>query len=311
VRDLLTVADYRILSKPQDPQDAWGRLREYLVRPVVMHRLEAGLLLVRGFVEDVERVRPSADAARAAETDWDTCVRQLEGQVLANLPPLRQVMAGDFVADWLGRRDQLRLLTLARPDVGELRAVTNRLHTLAHGAWRPDDPAWRAVRRELLDRINWWHRIFLAAHLADQQMRALLVELIRSAPVRPWSYLAKLRDSRAVAVTETGIEFSGLEVFCPGKLLEQVVTHLGENLDRHQVPGAACRLHVTYERPEGDTIRIVVRNSGTAPREPHGHGIEALNDKLGAFGGSLRGQEFAENGWTFAAEVKLALWHGG
>jgi adenine/guanine phosphoribosyltransferase-like PRPP-binding protein len=311
VRDLLTVADYRILSKPQDPQDAWGRLREYLVRPVVMHRLEAGLLLVRGFVEDVERVRPSAEAARAAETDWDTCVRQLEGQVLANLPPLRQVMAGDFVADWLGRRDQLRLLTLARPDVGELRAVTNRLHTLAHGAWRPDDPAWRAVRRELLDRINWWHRIFLAAHLADHQMRALLVELIRSAPVRPWSYLAKLRDSRAVAVTETGIEFSGLEVFCPGKLLEQVVTHLGENLDRHQVPGAACRLHVAYERPEGDTIRIVVRNSGTAPREPHGHGIEALNDKLGAFGGSLRGQEFAENGWTFAAEVKLALWHGG
>lgn len=311
VRDLLTVADYRILSKPRDPQDAWGRLREYLVRPVVMHRLEAGLLLVRGFVEDVERVRPSAEAARAAETDWDTCVRQLEGQVLANLPPLRQIIAGDFVADWLGRRDQLRLLTLARPDVGELRAVTNRLHTLAHGPWRPDDPAWRAVRRELLDRINWWHRVFLAAHLADHQMRALLVELIRSAPVRPWSCLAKLRDSRAISVTETGSEFGQLEVFCPGKLLEQVVTHLRENLDKHQVPGAACRLHVAYERPEGDTIRIVVRNSGTAPREPHGHGIEALNDKLGTFGGSLRGQEFAENGWTFAAEVKLALWHGG
>ena len=149
------------------------------------------MLLVRGFVEDVERVEPAAETARRAETDWDNCVRQLEGRVLANLPPLRQIIAGDFVSDWLGRRDQHRLLTLARPDVGELRAVTNRLHTLAQGPWRPRDPAWRAIRRELLDRMNWWNRIFLAAHLADHEMPALLVELIRSAPVKPGEYLAK------------------------------------------------------------------------------------------------------------------------
>ena len=104
VRDLLTIADYRILSKPQEPQEAWERLNEDLVRPVVRHSLEAGLLLVRGFVEDVERVEPSAETARAAETDWDTCVRQLEERVLANLPPLRQIIAGDFVSDWLGRQ---------------------------------------------------------------------------------------------------------------------------------------------------------------------------------------------------------------
>jgi adenine/guanine phosphoribosyltransferase-like PRPP-binding protein len=311
VRDLLAIADFRIHSKPQEPQAAWGRLKEDLVRPVVRHSLEASLLLVRGFVEDVERVEPSAEAAMRAQTDWDNCVRQLDVRVLANLPPLRQIIAGDFVADWLGPRDQHRLLTLARPDVGELRAVTNRLHTLAHGPWRPRDPAWRAIRRELLDRLNWWNRIFLAAHLADHEMPALLVELIRSAPVKPVEYLAKMRDAHASAMTETGIEYGQAEVFCPGKLLEQVVTHLLENLEKHRVPGAAVRLHVACEPPARGTVRIVVRNSGTVARTPHGHGIEALNDKLGTFGGSLRGQEFAEDGWTFATEVKLALWHGG
>lgn len=202
-------------------------------------------------------------------------------------------------------------MTLARPDVGELRAVTDRLHTLAHGSWRPGDPAWRAVRRELLDRINWWNRIFLAARITDHATPALLVELIRSAPVKPAPYLAKMRESRVTAVTETGTEFGWVEVFCPGKLLEQVVIHLLENIEKHQVAGASCRLHIGYERPDQDAMRIVVRNSGTVACTPRGHGLEALNDKLGTFGGSLRGQELAEDGWTFAAEIKLALWHGG
>ena len=60
VRSLLTIADYRILSTPKAPQAAWERLREDLVRPVVRHRLEAELLLVRNFVEDIEWVEPSA-----------------------------------------------------------------------------------------------------------------------------------------------------------------------------------------------------------------------------------------------------------
>jgi orotate phosphoribosyltransferase len=311
VRNLLTIADYRILSKPQDPQEAWERLSEDLVRPVVRHSLEAGLLLVRSFVEDIDRVEPSPESARAAETDWDTCVRQLEERALANLPPLRQILAGDFVADWLGRRDQRRLLTLARPDVGELRAVTDRLHTLAHGPWRPGDPSWRAVRRELLDRINWWNRIFLAAHLADHEMPALLVELIRSAPIRPEPYLAKLLDAYDGYATQSGTEYNQVKVFCPGKLLEQIVNHLLENIEKHRLVGATCRMHVAYKQPDQDTMRIVVRNSGTVPCTPPGHGLEALNDKLRPFGGWLRGRELAEDEWTFAAEVKLALWHGG
>ena len=63
VRSLLIIADYRILDKPTDPQAAWERLREDLVRPVVRHRLEAELLLVRGFVEDIELVKPFAESA--------------------------------------------------------------------------------------------------------------------------------------------------------------------------------------------------------------------------------------------------------
>ncbi len=311
VRDLLTIVDYRVLPKPQDPQAAWERLREDLVRPVVRHGLEAQLLLVRSFVEDVEREEPSAESAIAAETEWDACVRQLEQRALANLPPLRQILAGEFVSDWLGRRDQRRLLTLARPDVGELRAVTDRLHELGHGPWRPGDPSWRAVRRELLDRINWWNRIFLAAHLADQEMPALLVELIRSAPTRPGMCLARILGSFRVNATETGTEYGQVKAFCPEKLLEQVVSHLLENIEKHRVVDAIRRVHIEYMQPDRDAMRIVVRNSGTVTCTPPGHGLEALNDKLRPFGGSLRGQEPGEDGWTFAVEVKLALWHGG
>ena len=63
-----TLANYRVLSKPKRPHSAaaWERLREDLVRPVVRHRLEAELLLVRSFVEDSELVAPSAESARAA-----------------------------------------------------------------------------------------------------------------------------------------------------------------------------------------------------------------------------------------------------
>jgi adenine/guanine phosphoribosyltransferase-like PRPP-binding protein len=311
VRNLLTIADYRILSKPRTPQAAWERLGEDLVHPVIRHRLEADLLLVRSFVEDIERVEPTAESGRAAETDWDACARQLEERALVNLPPLREILAGDFVSDWLGGRDQRRLLTLARPDVGELRAVTDRLHTLAHGPWRPGDPSWQAVRRELVDRINWWNRIFLAAHLPDNQLPALLVELINSAPSRPGTCVTRVLDSRRVKATISGTELDQTEVFCPGRLLEQIVAHLLENIEKHRVTGAACRLHVEYNRLDEDTLHIVVRNSGTAARKPPGRGLEALNDKLRPFGGALTGQALNEDEWTFAATVALPLWRGG
>jgi adenine/guanine phosphoribosyltransferase-like PRPP-binding protein len=310
VRSLLTIADYRILSKPQTPQAAWERLSDDLVHPVIRHRLEADLLLVRSFVEDIERVKPTPESARAAEADWDTCARQLEERALANLPPLREILSGDFVSDWLGRRDQRRLLTLARLDVAELRAVTDRLHILAHGPWRPTDPSWQAVRSELLDRINWWNRIFLAAHLTDNQQPALLVELIKSAPSKPGRCVARLLDSHGAKATISGAEYDQTDVFCPERLLDQVITHLLENIEKHRVAGAVCRLHVEYKPPAQDIMQVLMRNSGTAACPQPGRGLKALNDKLAPFGGSLTGQILAEDEWTFVAAATLPLWRG-
>ena len=310
VRNLLTIADYRILSKPKAPQAAWERLREDLVRPVVRHRLEAELLLVRNFVEDIELVEPSAKSARAAAADWDTCARQLEERALANLPPLREILNGDFVSDQLGRREQNRLLTLSRPGVGKLRVVTDKLHCLVHGPWRPADPSWQAERRELLGRINWWNRMFLAAHVTDEAP-ALLVELIRSAPIDLGECVTKLLDSHQAQAAIEGPEHGKVEVFCPEKLLDQIITHLVDNAGKHRVPGAVCRLQIEYMQPASGTVQMVVRNSGTAPAGPPGRGLRALNDKLRPFGGSLTGQVLADDEWTFAATATLPLWHGG
>jgi len=310
VRNLLTIADYRILSTPKAPQAAWERLREDLVRPVVRHRLEAELLLVRNFVEDIELVEPSAGLARVAAADWDTCARQLEERALANLPPLREILNGDFVSDQLGRREQNRLLTLSRPGVGELRVVTDKLHSLAHRPWRPADPSWQAERRELLGRINWWNRMFLAAHVTDEAP-ALLVELIRSAPIELGECVAKLLNSHQAQATIDKPERGDVEVFCPEKLLDQIITHLLENIEKHCVKGAVCRLQIEYMRPAHGNVQMVARNSGTAPSTPPGRGLRALNDKLRPFGGSLTGQVLAGDEWTFSVIVTLPLWRGG
>jgi adenine/guanine phosphoribosyltransferase-like PRPP-binding protein len=315
VRSLLAIADYRILRTPQDSQAAWDRLREDLVRPVIRHRLEAELLVVRSFVEDCEWVEPSPETARAAVTDWDTCARQLEERALVNLPPLRDILDGDFVSDQLGRRDQRRLLSLARPGVGELRAVTDGLHTLIHAPWHPADPSWLAGQRELLDRINWWNRIFLAAHVTDQERPALLVELIDSAPRELGPCVAELLAAHQAEATVQAPELGQFKVFCPEKLLDQILTHLLDNTKRHGAPDAEapCRLEVEYLPQTPDTLPMVVRNSGTTPSDRPGRGLQALNEKLQPFGGSLTHQALPHDepdSWTFAVTVTLSRWHG-
>jgi adenine/guanine phosphoribosyltransferase-like PRPP-binding protein len=316
VRSLLTIADYRVLPTPQDPQTAWDRLREDLVRPVTRHRLEAELLVVRSFVEDCEWVEPSPEAVRTAVTDWDTCALQLQERALVNLPPLRNILDGDYVSDQFGHGDQRRLLSLARPGVAELRAVTDGLHGLTRTPWRPADPAWLAGQRDLLDRINWWNRIFLAAHVGDQERPALLVELIGSAPVRLGACLDRLLAAHRAQVTVRARWHGKAEVFCPEKLLDQVVTHLLENIDKHRIPGpdGPAQLEVEFRPPAQGTAQVVVRNSGTRPNGRPGKGLRALDEKLRPFGGSLTSQALPEDehgGWTFAVTVTLPLWHGG
>lgn len=309
IRSLLMVASYRALRKPRDDQASWERLGEDLVRPVVRHRLESDLLLLRSFVEDLEAEAPAAEAARAAAADWETCARQLEERALANLPPLREILGGDFVGDWLGRRQQRRLLGLARPDVAELRAVADRLHTLTRGPWLPDDPSWQATRRELLDRLNWWNRMFLAAH-TDHESAALLVELIRSAPLRLESHVTRFLNSRRVTAEMSGRKRGNIRVFCPEKLLDQILAHGLDNIDKHHIAGQQRRIQVQYLRPSQAQAQVVIRNSGTAASGPPGRGLKALSDKLRPFGGSLASQVLAGE-WTFELTATLPVWRGG
>ncbi len=162
--------------------------------------------------------------------------------------------------------------------------MTDRLHSLSHRPWRPADPSWQAERRELLDRINWWNRMFLAAHVTDDEVPALLVELIRSAPIELGPCVAKLLDSHRAQATIEAPEHGQVEVFCPEKLLDQIIAHLLENVEKHRVrqSSAACRVQVEHLRPAQDTVQMVVRNSGTMPSRPQGRGLKALNDKLQA-----------------------------
>jgi adenine/guanine phosphoribosyltransferase-like PRPP-binding protein len=316
VRSLLTIAEYRSLPTPRGPQAAWDRLREDLARPVIRHRLEAELLVVRSFVEDCEWGKPSPDAVRAAVKDWDTCARQLQERALVNLRPLRAILDGDFVSDQFGHREQRRLLSLARPGVGELRAVTDGLHALTHGPWRPAAPSWLAGQRELLERINWWNHMFLAAHTGEQARPAMLVELIDSAPRELAPCVAELLTAHQARATVQAPELGKFKVFCPEKLLDQILAHLLDNIDRHRAPDADApgRLEVEYLLRDQDTAQMVVRNSGTRPNGQPGQGLRALDDKLRPFGGSLTSQVLPADeagGWTFAVTITLQIWHGG
>ena len=152
--------------------------------------------------------------------------------------------------------------------------------------------------------------MFLAAHVTEEAP-ALLVELIRSAPIELGECVEKLLKSHQA---QAAIEAPGqgqVQVFCPEKLLDQVISHLLENVRKHCVKGAVCQLQVEYLRPADGTVQMVVRNSGTVPSTPAGRGLKAFSDKLRPFGGSLTGQVLVGDEWTFAAVATLPLWHGG
>jgi signal transduction histidine kinase len=309
VGELITIADYRIMQKPNDARAAWERLREDLMRSVIRHSLESDLLLVRSFVEDLEEVRPTPESARAARADWDICARQLQERALVNLPALRDIISGEYVSDLLGRKEQHRLLSLAHADAQELRAVTDRLHALTYEPWRPKYPPWQDLRRELLDRINWWNRVFVAAHVPDSHAPALLVNFVGSAPCRLGSRVSSTLAAHGADVTFNQPENGEVLVFCPEKLLDQMVGHLVDNVERHCTPGANCRMYISYEHSGPEHIQLVLRNSGTKPRTPAGQGLKALNDKLRPFGGELIGRVVLSDEWTFEAVAKLPLWN--
>ncbi|TDC69826.1 hypothetical protein E1200_07350 [Actinomadura sp. GC306] len=304
---LITIADHRVRTRPQDPQTAWHRLREDLRRAVRRHRLESDLLHVRDFVEDLPNGRPGPAEVKQILREWRGCERRLDEHALANLPALADVLAGEFVADRLGPPEQERLLDLANdPNVTELRTLTESLEVLLAGPWEPQERSWSAQRREVLNGIRWWHHMFLAAHLPDSEQPALLVELVESAPTEP---RPRLETVLGVTVDDPQGAADAL-VFCPHKLLDEVLEHLLDNTVRHGIEGAECRIHAVCEFDDANDVRVVVRNSGTRPSGRPGRGVRSFNERLRPFGATLRGRPLSDGPWTFEAVITLARWRG-
>ncbi|MFD8422543.1 hypothetical protein [Streptomyces sp. NPDC059466] len=315
VQQLITVADHKVGPKPDDPQKAWEQLREDLGHAVMRHRLDSGLLRVRDYVEDLEDAAPSQRAALDARSDWETCKRHLAERALVCLPALRHVLAGEYVDDRLGRRDHERLMRLVPNGITALSEVTERLDRLLRAPRQVDDPDWQTVRYELLDRLDWWYRMFLATHLPETGKRAHLVDLVSSAPTRLGPRLEALLATRDTAVEVVARAAVGeAEVFCPAPLLTEAVEHVLDNTRRHRVPDAECRVHIAYATSAPGTVQVSFRNTGTRPRRAPGQGLRALDAKLRPFGASLTGHALDEEdggkGWTFETLLALPLWEG-
>lgn len=304
---LITIADHRHHTRPQDPQTAWHRLREDLRRAVRRHRLESDLLHVRDFVEELPNGRPEPAEVRQILRAWRGCERRIDEHALANLPALADVLAGEFVADRLGRPEQERLVGLVNdPNVTELRTFTEKLEVFLEGRWEPQDRSWSAQRREILDKIRWWHHMFLATHLPDLDQPALLVELVESAPTAPRSGLERVLGGEV----DDPQGAADAQVFCPAKLLDEVLEHLRENTVRHRVNGAACRVRAGCEFDDANDVRITVRNSGTRPSARPGRGVRSFAERLRPFGATLRTRPLDGDPWTFEAVITLARWTG-
>ncbi|GGL64715.1 hypothetical protein GCM10010129_05380 [Streptomyces fumigatiscleroticus] len=311
VQQLLTVADHKARPKPDDPQKAWEQLREDLGHAVMRHRLDSGLLRVRDHVEDLEDVAPSQRAALDARSDWETCKRHLAERALVCLPALRHILAGEYVDDLLGRREHERLMRLVQGGITALSEVTERLDRLLRGPRRVDDPDWQSTRYELLDRLDWWYRMFLATHLPETGKRAHLVDLVSSAPPRLQPRLDAVLAAHGPAVEVVPLaDGAETEVFCPAPLLTEAVEHVLDNTRRHRVPGAACRIRVVYTAVAPGTVQVALRNTGTRPSPAPGQGLRALDARLRPFEAALTGRALDEEDWTFETLLSLRVWEG-
>lgn len=309
VSELINFVKHRTRPHPKSPQEAWDCLREELIRPVTRHRLEAALLRVRGFVEDIADVEPNRNSIKNALDDWERCARQIDQRALVYLPALRGILGGEYVRDWFGRREQQRLLRAVQADDKALVGVNDRLNQLAHGAWQPGDPRWQATRRKLLDRLNWWNRMFLAAHVPGTEAPAMIVQLVDSAPTEIVAVVQRVLDAHCHEPVVHDVDSESARVFCPEDLLEDLIKHLLDNVRRHRVPEEPCRLEISYHRT-AETVHLLLRNSGTRPSSTPGNGLMAFNDKLRPFEGSVTHQVPPEAEWTFAVTVTLPVWRG-
>ncbi|GAB3744955.1 hypothetical protein GCM10027598_80550 [Amycolatopsis oliviviridis] len=310
VKELLGVVEIKTMPRPRNPQHGWWLLREKLSRHVRAHRMEATLLRVRDFVEDLVFARPPSTRIREALSDWEQCSTQLCERALVNMTVLNDILTGDYVSDRFGQRDQrLLLAAISDPDFVELRLVQEGLEDLIERSWTPEDPEWRRQHAELLSRLRWWHRMFTTTHVGPGRT-ALFVELVDSAPVVPAPRVDRLLQSSGMAFACTGREIGEVtEAFCPGPLFDEAVAHVVANIGQHAISGATPVVRVEYSLVERRRIRLIIRNTGTRATDRLGHGLRSLNDKLRPFGGSIAGVRL-DGEWAFATEISLSVWQG-
>jgi hypothetical protein len=309
--ELVVTAKYRQRSRPHDAQTAWARLQTDLNRVVIEHRLDSEVLRVRDFVDDLQEHPPARQINFDPQDDWNRCTTQLVERVLTNLPPLRQILTSAYVEDRLGQANQQKLFQLTEPNgISALQAVTNLLNELVHEPWLPSEPRWRARRQDLLARLKWWYRMFLATHLPESERPAIFVDLIGSAPVRLAEQVDQILTAHGVAAL---IDHADLGqhtlVFCPDRLLDQTVGHLLDNAQRHGVPDTERQFHVDYQSVDEQTIQFILHNTNSQPTPVPGNGIRSFNDMLAPFGGSVSGTTTTGK-WTFKSTITLSLWQG-
>jgi hypothetical protein len=310
LKALLAVLETKTTPRPRDPQEAWDLLREDLVRYVETHSMEAAVIRVRDFVEDMVRDPASPERTDNALSDWDQCRTQLSTRALNNLPTLTDILDGDYVSDRLGKEEQQRLSAVANEGgLDQLQSVEDSLRDLIERPWAPFDQDWCDRRRCLLDMLNWWHRMFMASHLEDDN-RALVVQLISSAPVDPQEHIDKRIHGPLVEQVVHGLgHAAGTRVFCPAALLDSVLGHVVDNVHHHALPGATQRIQVEC-RTRQDRYEIVVRNTGSKADSPPGQGLRSLNEKLSPFGASVTGHHESAGPWTFTTTITLIVWQG-
>ncbi|MGW6447381.1 hypothetical protein [Lentzea sp. NPDC055074] len=310
LKQLIAVLDAQTKRKPRSAQEAWYLLQEDFQRHVETHSMEATVLRVRDFVEDlVVRPAPSHRIAEAA-ADWERCATQLRERVMVSLSALTEVLAGDYVGDRLGLQEQRNVLAIAEGSgVRELREVEDLLHELEELPWDNANEEWSAKRAKLHAKLLWWHQMFMAPHVSGTTS-APVVELVRSMPAEPAESVERiLRPKHPGLSVVNPAAGMGNRVFCPVPLLDNILEHVLNNLSRHSQPGQVVNLEVEHGVRDG-LVDLVVRNSGTRPRLPAGHGMRALNEKLRPFGGSLEGMPSDRGVWSFTTKVTFALWRG-
>ena len=288
-------------------QAAWERLREDLVRPVVRHRLEAKLLLVRGFVEDLEGLSHHLQLRGRRARMGGLCPSAFRTGTRQSSAP-SDILAGDFVADWLGPKDQRRLLTLARPalraDGGSRQAARSGARSVAAGETVLASAAPRAARSH---------------HLVEPNIPCCACQRSTSAgaagrtdPVSTHQLGLCVKKLLCVHQAQAAIkepERGEVEIFCPKSCWIRSSLMYSKTSRNISTQEAVCRLQIEYLRSATEPSRW---SCGTlAPSLVHRRGAGGLSDKLRPFGGSLTGQILANGEWTLRRSPRLPLWHGG